>query len=88
MKIQTRRLIGIGLIVVAVVTGVVLQLVGTDVFLFRSEGGTLPTQMEFGFHWSALVLLLVAFAGLLCLLLPSRHQGHPQASRPFDRDSP
>ena len=53
-----------------------LQLAGTDVFLFHEEGGPLPTQIKFGFHWSAFVLLAVAFAGLLCLVLSPRQRSH------------
>jgi hypothetical protein len=69
MKTRTFRFIGIVLIVTAVATGVGLQLAGTDLFLFHRE---VPTRIEFGFHWSAFVLLAVALAGLLCLVLPPR----------------
>jgi hypothetical protein len=78
MKTRTIRFIGIVLIVAAVATGVGLQLAGTDVFLFHGEGWPLPTRFEFGFHWSAFLLLAVAFAGLLCLVLSPRQRGHPE----------
>jgi hypothetical protein len=77
MKTRTFRSIGIVLIIAAVVTGVGLQLAGTDLFLFHGEGGPLPTRIEFGIHWSAVVLLAVAFAGLICLVLSLRQRSHP-----------
>ena len=83
MKTLTFRFIGIVLIVASVATGLGLQLAGTDVFLFHGEGGLLPTRIEFGFHWSAFVLLAVAFVGLLCIVLSPRQRNHP-AQTPND----
>lgn len=77
MKTRTRKFIGIALILAAVAMGVTLQLAGTDVLLFHGEGGQLSTRIEFGFHWSAFVLIAVALTGLLCLVLPPRQHAHP-----------
>jgi hypothetical protein len=61
-----------GLILTSLVVGVALQFSGSAVLSFDSEGGTLPTWVRFGFHWSAFVLFCTVLLGLLCIVLPSR----------------
>jgi hypothetical protein len=77
MKPRIIRSAGILLMVAAVMTGVGLQLAGTNVFLVHAEGGPLPTHLEFGFHWLAFVLLAVTFAGLLCVVLSAGQPNSP-----------
>src|ERR1022692_1792580 len=87
MKIRTIRVVGIALIVAAAATGIGLQLSGTDLFHFHGEGGQLPTRVEIGLHWSAFVLLAVAFSGLLCLVLSTRRAATP-TKLPVTDDDP
>lgn len=47
---------------------------GRGLFHFRHEGGTLPTRIEVGFHWSACVLVVGFLGGVLCLLLSTRQR--------------
>ena len=77
MKTRTLGFIGFVSVVGALAAGVGIQLAGTDVFLIHEEGGLLPTRIQFGFHWSAFVLLAVAFVGLFCIILSYRRRNKP-----------
>ena len=85
MKPLTRRIVGVALIAVASIAGVLIQIFGTDVFSVRHEGTPLSTKFEFGFHWSAVVLAVIALIGLFCLVLPRRRHGNDQQSSVLKR---
>jgi len=76
MKTSTRRWTGAVLLVAGLVAVVVLQvsgqgLLGIDHLDDQSAQGTMVTL-----HWPLLPAGAAVFAGLLCLFLPARTNGH------------
>ena len=83
MKTRTLKVIGSGLIIAAVATGTGVQLAGNQLISVQAGDGHSPTgfmsstSFIIDLHWSVLPLLAVAFAGLVCLVLPRRQQRQP-----------
>ena len=81
MKTSKLKVLGIVLFAGAVLVALTMQLLGSGLITTRSlpVPPPIPGQSSIGsitqttYHWQLLPLALIAIAGLICLLLPGRH---------------
>ena len=81
MKKSQRTVIGVTLLVGAILLGLILQFVGPGLITAASlpipppAPGNVAASSVIAttYHWPLFALLLTAIVGLLCLLLPRRH---------------
>ncbi len=70
MKTSTRKRLGTVLIVAAIVAAVVLQVSGMGFRGFEHRAARNMVWLGISFHWSLLIVGVVAAVGALCLVLP------------------